>query len=61
MLETLLDKYATSNLVDLDDPRILSLEEFREYGSPMAIVRAFGGKAKFVEAAQALEDAIYAA
>ena len=61
VLETLLDKYATSNLVDLDDPRILSLEEFREYGSPMAIVRAFGGKAKFVEAAQALEDAIYAA
>ena len=61
VLEALLDKFATSNLVDLDDTRVLSLEEFRKFGSPMAIVRAFGGKAKFLEAAQALEDAIYAA
>ena len=61
VLETLLDKYATSNLVDLDDTRVLSLEEFRKFGSPMAIVKAFGGKAQFMEAAQKLEDAIYAA
>ena len=61
VLETLLDKYATSNLVDLDDARVLALEEFRKFGSPMAIVKAFGGKAQFVEAAQKLEDAIYAA
>ena len=61
VLEALLDKYATSNLVDLDDTRVLSLEEFRRFGSPMAIVRAFGGKAQFIEAAQKLEDAIYAA
>lgn len=61
VLEALLDKFATSNLVDLDDARVLSLEEFRKFGSPMAIVKAFGGKEKFVEAAQALENAIYAA
>lgn len=61
VLETLLDKYATSNLVDLDDTRVLSLEEFHQFGSPMAIVRAFGGKQQFLEAAQKLEDAIYAA
>ena len=61
VLEALLDKYASSNLVDLDDTRVLSLEEFRRFGSPMAIVKAFGGKAQFLEAAQKLEDAIYAA
>jgi len=61
VLEALLDKYASSNLVDLDDTRVLSLEEFRKFGSPMAIVKAFGGKAQFLEAAQKLEDAIYAA
>ena len=61
VLETLLDKYATSNLVDLDDTRVLSLEEFRKFGSPMTIVRAFGGKPQFVEAAQMLEDALYSA
>jgi len=61
VLETLLDKYATSNLVDLDDTRVLSLEEFHRFGSPMAIVKAFGGKKQYLEAAQKLENAIYAA
>lgn len=61
VLETLLDKYATSNLVDLDDTHVLTLEEFRKFGNPMTIVRSFGGKAKFVKAAQALEDALYVA
>lgn len=61
VLEALLDKFATSNLVDLDDTRVLGLEEFRKFGSPMAIVKAFGGKEQFLQAAQALENAIYAA
>ena len=61
VLETLLDKYATSNLVDLDDARVLKLPEFRKYGSPMKIVKAFGGKEKFVYAAQSIEDALYSA
>lgn len=61
VLETLLDKYATSNLVDLDDTRVLDLEEFRKFGSPMKIVKAFGGKQEFIHAAQTLEDALYTA
>ena len=61
VLETLLDKYATSNLVDLDDTRVLKLPEFRKYGSPMKIVKAFGGKEQFVYAAQSIEDALYSA
>ena len=61
VLETLLEKYATSNLVDLDDTCVLDLEEFRRFGSPMKIVRAFGGKQQYIRAVQALEDAIYAA
>ncbi|WP_165056360.1 MULTISPECIES: EcoAI/FtnUII family type I restriction enzme subunit R [unclassified Adlercreutzia] len=61
VLEALLDKFATSNLVDLDDARILSLEEFRQFGSPVTIVKVFGGKDKFVEAAQGLENALYSA
>ena len=61
MLETLLDKYSTSNLVDLDDTRVLDLEEFRRFGSPMKICKAFGGKEEFVYAAQTLENALYSA
>ena len=61
VLETLLDKYATSNLVDLDDTRVLDLEEFRRFGSPMKICKAFGGKKEFICAAQTLENALYSA
>lgn len=61
VLETLLDKYSTTNLVDLDDTRVLDLEEFRRFGSPMKIVRAFGGKKQYIEAAQELEHELYSA
>ena len=61
VLETLLDKYATSNLVDLDDTRVLDLEEFRQFGSPMKICKVFGGKKEFINAAQTLENALYSA
>ena len=61
VLEALLDKYATSNLVDLDDTRVLKLEEFRHFGNPMKIVAAFGGKQQYIQAAQRLEDELYVA
>lgn len=47
--------------MDLDDTRVLDLEEFRKFGSPMKIVKAFGGKQEFICAAQTLEDALYTA
>lgn len=61
VLEALLDKYATSNLVDLDDTHVLDLEEFRRFGNPMKIVAAFGGKQQYIQAAQRLEDELYVA
>lgn len=61
VLETLLEKYATSNLIDLDDTRVLDLEEFRRFGSPMKIVGAFGGKQQYIKAVQRLENELYVA
>lgn len=61
VLEALLDKFATSNLVDLDDTRVLDLEEFRRFGSPMKIVKAFGGKQGYLQATRKLEHELYAA
>ena len=61
VLEALLDKYATTNLNDLDDVNNLTLNEFREFGGPVKIIQAFGGKQEFIDAAQGLEDALYAA
>lgn len=59
VLEALLDKYATSSIKDLDDIEILQLNEFKELGSVPNIVKIFGGKEQFLQAAQALENQLY--
>ena len=61
VLDALLDKYSSSNLIDLTDTRILDLEEFRQFGSPMKIVKAFGGKQQYIEAVAELERELYTA
>lgn len=61
VLDVLLEKYCTSNLVDLTDTHILDLEEFKEFGSPMRIVKAFGGKKQYLTAVQELERELYSA
>lgn len=61
VLDVLLEKYCTSNLVDLTDTHILDLEEFKEFGSPMRIVKAFGGKKQYLNAVQELERELYSA
>lgn len=61
VLDVLLEKYCTSNLVDLTDTHILDLEEFKEFGSPMRIVKAFGGKKQYLDAVQELERELYSA
>ena len=61
VLDALLEKYCTSNLVDLTDTHILDLEEFKEFGSPMRIVKAFGGKEQYLAAVHELERELYSA
>lgn len=61
VLEALMDKFATANVPDLDDPVLLDLPEFRQFGGPVQIVRLFGGKQGFKEAAQKVENLVYAA
>ena len=38
---------------------MLKLDEFTKYGSPMKIVKEFGGKDRYEEAIRELEDQIY--
>jgi len=59
VLEALLDKYATAQIRDLDDIKILQLAEFKKIGSPSQIVKIFGGREQYLKAAQALENELY--
>lgn len=59
VLETLLDKYANDGITELNGTEILELQEFRRFGSPLKIVKAFGGKKGYNEAVRNLKDEIY--
>ena len=57
----LLNKYATDGITDFEDRNILQLEEFRQFGNPIAIVKLFGGLQGYLQAVKELKSQIYAA
>ena len=59
VLSSLLDKYASEGISEVQDTRVLELEPFRRIG-PSKIVRAFGGRDAYLQAIKALQDEIYA-
>jgi type I restriction enzyme R subunit len=59
VLEALLTKYQDDGLIDLSDPRVLQLPPFDTLGTPVELIRQFGSRAGFEQAAHALQDAIY--
>lgn len=59
VLEMLLDKYMNEGISEIEGTEVLELNEFKKFGSPMKIVRAFGNKKKYLEAVKKLKDEIY--
>ena len=56
-----MEKYASDGLKEIEETKILQLEDFKEFGSPMKIVKEFGGKAAYEQAVKELEDEIFSA
>lgn len=61
VLNALLDKYADEGIREIEDTRILQLSEFTKLGSPLKIVREFGGKEGYLKAVHELENEIFTA
>ena len=61
VLGELMDKYASEGLKEIEETKVLQLHEFQQFGSPMKIVKAFGGKAAYEQAVKELEDEIFSA
>ena len=59
VIEALLDKYANDGIKEIEDTKVLQLKEFQQIGSPMKIVKAFGGMEAYQKAVQELENEIY--
>jgi type I restriction enzyme, R subunit len=60
VLEALLDKYADTGIANIEDMKVLQLDPFSQLGSPLELVKAFGGKAGYTQAVAEMENMLYA-
>lgn len=61
VLDALLNKYADEGIGPLEDPQVLRVQPLSRLGTPVELVKHFGGKARYDEALQELESALYMA
>ncbi|UKK52437.1 EcoAI/FtnUII family type I restriction enzme subunit R [Prevotella sp. E2-28] len=59
VLDALLDKYMNEGISQLENRKVLTLDPFRQMGSPASIARLFGGNQQYFEAVRALEHELY--
>ncbi|KFI21273.1 EcoAI/FtnUII family type I restriction enzme subunit R [Nitrosococcus oceani] len=59
VLEALLDKYADEGVAQIEETRILTIAPFTQFGTPLEIIRAFGGPDQYQQAVNELEQALY--
>lgn len=59
VLEALLDKYSEQGILNMENLDILELNPFAQIGTPVKIVKIFGGKQKYLEAIAELEQQLY--
>ncbi|MCK9460080.1 MAG: DEAD/DEAH box helicase family protein [Proteobacteria bacterium] len=61
VLGVLLEKYANEGIENIEDPAVLNVKPLSDFGTPVKIVKLFGGKDGFDTAVRELEREIYSA
>lgn len=61
VLEALLDKYADAGVGQIEETQVLTVAPFTQFGTPLEIVRIFGGTAQYQEAIRELKRSLYSA
>jgi len=59
VLSALLDKYADEGVANIEETEILTINPFTEFGTPMEIIKNFGGLENYQQAIRDLEKALY--
>jgi type I restriction enzyme R subunit len=59
VLEGLLQKYQDQGVINLDDPRVLTISPFNTMGTPIELLRQFGTVADFEHAVHELQSELY--
>ncbi len=61
VLETLLNKYADEGIENIESLSVLKVQPFDKFGSPLEIIKLFGGKQNYLNAISELEEELYKA
>ena len=59
-MKTLLEVYATRPDEEIGNMQLLTLDEFEQFGTPVQIMKAFGGKEKYLDAVYSIQKLLYA-
>ena len=59
VLNALIDKFADEGIEEIENREILYFQPFDEIGTPVEIIKEFGGKAKYEEAIKELEKELF--
>lgn len=59
VLEALLAKYQDEGVLNLEDPLILSIPPLNTMGTPVQLIREFGGRERFEQAVHELQTELY--
>lgn len=59
VLETLLDKYADNGIIELENENVLELPPFNQIGTPVKIIKLFGGIKGYMNALAELKTELY--
>ena len=59
VLETLLDKYADNGIIELENENVLELPPFNQIGTPVKIIKLFGGITGYMNALTELKTELY--
>ena len=59
VLDALLTKYADEGVLNIDDANVLKIPPLDKLGTPLELVRAFGGKPGFEQAVHDLQSELY--
>ena len=60
VIDALLDKYADEGVATLESDEVLKLQPFTALGSPVELIKSFGGRPQYLAAVQTLERELYA-
>lgn len=59
ILNTLLHKYAEDGLLNIENTEVLKLDPLNKIGTPVELIKAFGGKQQYLSALRELQTELY--